>query len=150
MKTNIFYLLVIIFIYCSCDKNSEVKTLNKKDLLHSWELDYYINKSTGETQNLPDTYSAGITFHGEDCVNVLGPCNGGPGKYELIDNKIKVTKLAMTERGCNILGYETLFTGNLSGTYIISGEKLTIDSDNDYNLVFSRMDSTKVYDCYDF
>lgn len=150
MNTKIFYLSIIIFLYCSCDKDSEIKTLDTKDLLYSWELDYFINKATGETDNLPDTYSAGITFHGEDCINVSGPCNSGPGKYELNGNKLKVTKIAMTERGCNILGYETLFTSNLSGIYNINGDKLTIDSDNDYNLVLSRIDSKKVYDCYDF
>lgn len=150
MKTTLFCLSIIIFLFSACDKESETYALKKQDLMYYWEFDHFENKTTGETEDLPDNYRAGITFHGEDCLEVAGPCNVGPGKYELNANKLKITSLSMTERGCNILGYEEIFTENLSGTYNVSGDKLIIDSDGDYNLSFTRTDSIKEYECYDF
>lgn len=150
MKILLFILLLMLLNY-SCDKDAV--SLNKLDsdkLKSTWVLYKFIDKTTNESYSLPDDYSSEITFHGENCISVIGPCNSGPGKYKIDDNKISITKLAMTERGCNIIGYEEKYTDNLSGTYIVKGDTLTILSDFDTDLVLIKADSTKMYDCYDF
>ncbi len=146
------FILISILLNFSCDKDSNnLNKLDSNQLKSTWILYKFIDKSTNESFSLPDDYSSEITFHGKDCICVIGPCNSGPGKYLIDDNNIiTITKLAMTERGCNIIGYEKIYTDNLSGTYTINNDTLKIISDYDTDLVFFKADSTKVYECFDF
>ncbi len=151
MKFQICTFVITYFIIISCEKeNNEINNLDLNELKTTWILDKFIDKATNKSDTLPENYSAGFTFHGKDCITVIGPCNSGPGKYEISGNKITIIKLAMTERGCNILGYEEQFTNNLSGYYSILNDTLTIISDLNTDLVLFRADSTEIYDCYDF
>ncbi len=150
MKILKLTLILLISVY-SCDKDADV--LNKIDinkLKSTWIFHRYVDKITNNSYSLPDGYAAELTFHGQDYICVTGPCNSGLGRYVISYNKITITKLEMTERGCNIIGYENKITNNLSGHYIIKGDTLTIISDFDIDLISIKADSTKTYNCYDF
>ena len=142
-------LLIILISFLACDKKNDYNQLDIKKLKGSWIFDKFIDKTTGESETLPENHMAGVTFHGDNCINVNGPCNSGPGKYSKNGNKIEITHLAMTERGCNILGFETLFTSNLSGEYDIEDNILTIISNHNKDLVFTRSDTTQLFVCFD-
>jgi len=150
MKILVLISILMVSVY-SCDKDADsLNNIDTNKLKSTWIFHRYIDKTTNDSYSLPNDYSAEFTFHGQDCICVIGPCNSGPGKYVINDNKIIITRLAMTERGCDIIGYEEKFTDNLSGQYTIKGDTLTIISDFDTDLILIKADSTKTYECYDF
>lgn len=145
------FILILTLLIISCDKDSDnLNNLDSNQFKGTWILYRFIDKATNESFYLPDGYSSEITFHGEDCIFVIAPCNSGPGKYVTNGRDIKIIKLAMTKMGCNILGYEEIYTDNLSGTYSINNDTLKIISDYNTDLIFFKADSTKSYDCFDF
>jgi len=137
----------MIILNCSCNKITD--NIDSDKLEGTWIFKKFIDKTTNESFYLPDD-SAEVTFHGGNCIYVIGPCNRGNGKYEIDDNKILIMNLAMTERVCTNIFYEKMYTENLSGIYEIKGDTLTIISDFDTDLVLFRADSTKIYHCYNF
>ena len=155
--SNSYILVVIVALFFSCEidippgVDDSSPKLNVEELKSTWILEEIIDKETHESEPFPYDRLPGITFHGEDCIKVIGPCNSGPGKYILTGNEVQVTKLAMTEKACRkiIMEFEDIFTRSLSGTYIISGDKLTIISNSDKDLIFKKADHTKSYECFD-
>jgi len=141
-------ILISIFEFLSCENDNNFHMLDLNDLKSTWDFEKFIDKKNNQSDFIPEDFYAEITIHGDKCIQVQGPCNIGPGNFRINGNIIEITHLAMTEMVCT--GYEDVFTNNLSGKYLIDGNKLTIISINDYDIVFNRMDSTKLYDCYDF
>lgn len=132
----------------SCDKVSD--DLNKLDLNSlngTWCLDKFIDKQDGDIFYLPNDYSASISFQGDDCILVIGPCNSGQGNFNNSGNKITVSNLSLTKRGCQILEYEETFIHNLSGVYLINGDLLKVISDYDTDLFFYKSDTSIIYRC---
>lgn len=155
--SNLGYVVTILILMISCENDTLpafddcTHQLNVEELRSTWILEKVIDKETNESESFPDGRLSGITFHGDDCITVGGPCNGGPGKYILTGNEVQITKLAMTEKGCSndIMEFEDTFTRNLSGTYCISGDKLTIISNSDKDLILKKADHMQSYECVD-
>lgn len=150
MKTSNLTLIIYIFICSlwSCDKASDdLDKIDLSSLNGTWYLDKFIDKQENDTFYLPDDYTASISFQGDKCVLVFGPCNSGQGNFQNSGNRITVNSLSLTERGCQILGYEETFTNNLSGVYLINGDLLRISSDYDTDLIFIKSDTTILYQC---
>jgi len=148
---NLFFrlfLLVVVLGFASCENDDQF--LDPNELRSSWELLEIIDKKTNNKKKLPVGYSASITIHGEDCIQVIGPCNSGPGRFNLKGNTSDITNLLFTERGCQISELEILFVSNLSGNYHVNSDQLIIISKNNKEMVFQRMDSTLIFDCLDF
>lgn len=139
---------LLVNSFYSCDKTSDnLSNFDLENLKGTWYLNKFIDKQDKDTYYLPDTYKASISFYGENCIVVIGPCNSGKGVFDFNGNKVTVNELSLTERGCQILGYEKTFTSNLSGIYIIKEDTLKITSDYDTDLIFTKSDTTVHYPC---
>lgn len=147
MKIHIILLLIYLSIFGACDKNNEDNELISRGLKSSWVLNKITDKITNESDSLTGDYTAEITFHGNNCIHVMGPCNSGGGKFTVNENNVVINDVAMTERGCDELDFESVFANNLSGEYTIEGNKLTIISSNNKELTFTRLETTRTYIC---
>jgi heat shock protein HslJ len=142
----IAYFSISLLNSCA-NKRDQLNNIDLNNLNGTWFLDMFIDKQEIDTFYLPADYSASISFQGENCIVVFGPCNSGQGRFVCNENKITVSNLSLTERGCQILGYEETFTNNLSGVYLIKGDTLKITSNYETNLIFYKSDTTIHYQC---
>lgn len=152
-------IVIVLFALIKCEKDNS-KFLDINELKASWELERVIEKQTGKIDTLYSRYRISLTFHSENCVSIIGPCKSGPGKFEINENYITISTIALTdpdsdyyEKYCRINFYNTLdfdeiFFNNLNGNYSINGNKLTIISDGDYNLEFTKSSWDLSFACF--
>ena len=138
--------LLSLLLVSACESDNQ--NLDITELKGSWEFVEFVDKNTSEKESLPEGYSASISIHADDCIQVIAPCNSGSGRTSIIGNKVEIVNLALTEMACPALSLEDLFISNLEGNYFIYSGKLTIVSKNNRDLVFQRMESTLSFDCF--
>ncbi|MFY0599551.1 MAG: META domain-containing protein [Cyclobacteriaceae bacterium] len=135
MKKFLYLSFIVLFI-TSCGQDDSLTSM--QGLEGIWDIETYIDKSTNAREDVLKEDVASIKFEGNE-VLVSTFCNGGSGKIEITKTKITVTDLAMTEIACLLMSeHEYRFTDNLSGQYKIEGEKLTIISDQNTDLILTK------------
>ena len=153
--SNSLILVVILALLWGCEIGTPpvvgdcANPLDLEELKSTWILEEIIDKETNESVPFPEEKSAEFTFQGEGCVAVKGTCNKGQGKYEVSENELTIVKIGLTKQYC-IDFDERIITRNLSGIYCISGDKLTIISNSDKDLIFKKADHMQSFECVDF
>lgn len=121
----------------SCNEDD----IDVRELEGIWNLESYRDKTTLQSDTVLAEYGASIKFLEGSEILVSTFCNSGGGKVGIDGNQVKVVELGMTEIGCQFIDeYETRFTNNLSGKYLIESDKLTIISDLDTDLFLVKAD----------
>jgi len=134
MKAFTYTTLVMLFL-SSCAEDET----NALELEGVWITEKYIDKETGVSEVVPQTFFSSIEFQGDDEIVVNTFCNSGSGNVKIEGGDIKVLDLGMTEIACEMMeDYEFRFTSNLSGSYLVDGDVLNIISNNDTDLYLVR------------
>ena len=161
MKTIIMisHLLLVSFLYLSCNDEDNNKNLDVNELKNEWVLQRTIDKQTGDIDSIKKGATGVLTFHGENCVMVDGPYNIGAGKFELNGNNLSISIILRTQydsdsfyTDCGFIHpviLDDIFFNNLNGSYSIKGDKLTINSEGDFDLEFYKADLKFIFNCFE-
>lgn len=139
-----------ILIVAGCEKSGDNLTVDSI-IDTKWALTEAINNKSGEITEFPEQINKFyMTLKKNGTVELSGLCNFSYASYSLtdIDNLIFFNVGPATKIYCLpdlLMDWESLFTQNLrqSESYKIEQNQLTINTGNDYNLVF---DFVEYYD----
>jgi heat shock protein HslJ len=142
MNKILIFCFIAILVGVRCKKEN----LKDADLLNTkWTLSYIQDTKTHVVKHYPGDAKNKIYVVFNDTLNIVsfsGLCNGGAGTYNYssLSAEIKVTDLITTSIGCKYVEWETYTVQNLyyASKYKINGNDLTIYSNGDYNLYFTK------------
>jgi len=144
MKTNRIFMTAVLIpmLYC-CEKQKN--NINIDSLLDTkWTLSQIINNKTEEIEKFPEQLdNFDIIFQSNGNLQLLGFCNFSYGEFELINfDSLRIKNIGpSTLKYCHpdlSMDWELIFATNFpdSKTYSIYENQLSINTANEYNLVF--------------
>jgi META domain. len=142
MKKIFLLCFISVLIISGCKKESQKQPplLNTK-----WELSYVQDPKTKSVIYYPAVETIKIVVSFTDSVNVVsytGICNTGQGTYSYSEasGTLEVQNISSTKVACKFIEWESYTTQSLSEAYgyEINGNSLTIYSNWEYNLFFTK------------
>jgi heat shock protein HslJ len=128
----VFGLLIIAVLLASCKTASPAQPQSETGVLQDayWML---LSLEGEDLQSPNNTRTAYIRFEEKDNdVNGFSGCNNFFGKYEITNNKLKLSKIGSTRMMCPVIEQETKLLRLLKqvDVYTISGDILTLYAGN--------------------
>jgi len=125
----------MIICCTSCENNN----VHDASLQNRWKLTSITSTSGYQTTNVPEKLHLTIEFRDHSEVIGTGVCNTGRGTYRINGDSITID-CPFTYMLCldsqDYIEWEVIFVSNLfyAQKYIITGDKLVLQSKGDYNL----------------
>jgi len=152
MKTKLLTIIIVLIpLLYSCEKSDN--SINIDSILDTkWTLSKIINNETGETEEFPEQFDKFyIVFKSNGNIELLGFCNFSYGDYELINtDTLQINNIGpSTLMYClpdSRMDWELIFATNFpnSKTFSIDKNKLTVNCESEYDLVFDYVESSNL------
>lgn len=152
MKTKILTMIIVLIplLYC-CEKSDN--SINIDSIPDTkWTLSKIIDNETGEIKEYPDQLDKFyVVFKSDGNIELLGFCNFSYGDYELTNtDSLKINNIGPSTLMYCLpdlrMDWELIFATNFpySKTFSINSNKLTVNCDSEYDLVFDYVESSNL------
>lgn len=133
MKYIISILLIAVLASCKTGKNAIDQTA--QNLAKKWELTSLDGKAVSEARPII------LNFNADQTVNGYIGCNSANGTYEITDNTIQFSKLAVTRKACKEMDMEqsVLNVLNSANRFKLEKGKMTLFTDSKEIATFTEL-----------
>lgn len=134
MKTNLFYLALLVIGFISCTKNiKDEELINLRDpgiIIGSWE-EVGLKVLKDKDGKLDTLKNAVISFKEDSCYTIQNPLfwmgfNDGKWLYNQVTNKIIFTENPYTINGIPVIGGEDLIVDRTWELLVLNNAKMSI------------------------